>query len=84
MPIQKIVSLEPIRHGSWFFKVSANDIEEGVLVVAANPIFNYYRCKYFSDSGQAREWINLMVSYTKEAIDMAIAEIEAYDLKNKA
>lgn len=53
-----LVTLDPIIKDSWSFKISANDFENGILVIASNYKFNYHRCRYFSNNIKAREWID--------------------------
>ena len=57
----KLASLEEISRGSWSFKVSANNYESGILIIASNYQFDYTTCKYFSNHIEAREWLNNMV-----------------------
>ncbi len=54
----KIVSLIPIIKNGWTLKISSNNYDESVLVVAANYTLGYVTCKCFSDPFVAREWLN--------------------------
>lgn len=56
-----VVSLIPIYSYPWVFKVSANNAENGVLVIAYNQQTRNLLCRYFLDSSKARVWVDSLV-----------------------
>lgn len=73
-----VFSLDLITKNNWVFKVSANDYENGVLVFAKHDVYCYYRCRYFSNHNDAKEWINSLVLITEKTL----SELE-YKHENK-
>ena len=71
-----LVSLNPIHSGNWIFKVSANNYEHGILILASNVLFGYSACKYFSVNNDARKWIATLVAYLQEDIEKELLKLE--------
>ena len=78
-----VASLDPITAGDWVFKVSANEYENGVLIFATNYVFEYACVKYFANHHDGREWIDTLVSYTKEILSVDIEELNNLHLKSR-
>ena len=64
-----LVSLDPIKKCGWTFKVSGSDYDGCILVFAIYDRLCYSRVKYFSNNESAREWIDSLVSYTREIFE---------------
>ena len=78
-----LTSLEPIERCGWTFKVSANEYDGSVLVFALYHPIGYARVKHFCTDIDAREWIDSLVSYTKEIyLDIDEKEIKFSVKKN--
>lgn len=73
-----VVSLDDIKWGGWKFKISENDYEDGVLVIAVHDFFGYTHVKYFLSTVKAREWIDTMVAYTKELLREALRDSDTF------
>lgn len=76
-----VASLMPIQRGAWTFKVSANNYEEGVLILATNDIFGYTSLKYFVNASEGREWVNTLVTYTDEILRIEVEKMKSEHLK---
>lgn len=62
-----VTSLDPIDRAGFTFKVSGNNYDGGVLVVAKSDLFKYLAVRYFSTPALASEWIHDLVDSAKSA-----------------
>jgi len=77
-----VVSLEQIQRGVWTFKVSGNDYEDGILIIASHGVYGYTTLKYFQNSGAGRKWINSLVALDSEQLASEVEKQKSTDLKN--
>lgn len=60
-----VFSLDVIERAGFNFKVSSNNYDGGVLIIATHDFFGYSTIKYFPSAQQAREWTDSLVDSTK-------------------
>lgn len=60
-----VISLDTINRGGFQFKVSANNYDGSVFLIAKSDLFNYFTIKCFPDSKSARQWVDNLVSTTR-------------------
>lgn len=63
----KVISLDPFERAGFTFKLSGNNYDGGVLVVAKSDLFKYFAVRYFSTPHLASEWINDLVDSARSA-----------------
>jgi len=58
MKTLKVISPPTVYLEGYEIKISENDYDGSVLVIAKNDILKYFSIKYFPDVEQARKWYN--------------------------
>jgi len=61
----KIFSLDVKERCGYEFKISSNNFDGGVIVISKNDFHRYFTIKSFPDAKSAREWIDDLVSSTR-------------------
>lgn len=61
----KVFSVDVIKRAGFEFKVSGNNYDGGVLIVAKNDLLNYTSVKYFPNPKSGKEWVDGLVNSTR-------------------
>lgn len=62
----EITSTRQIIKSGWIFKASESD--EGIVIVAFNPAFEYSTVKFFTTPEKAKDWVDNLCIQSKEML----------------
>jgi hypothetical protein len=78
-----VVSLNSVQRGGWTFKVSANDYEEGILIIAFHNKFGYSTIRYFQNPNDGRKWIDNLVYLDRDTVAAELKKLKSAELNKK-